>query len=609
VTLSIERKVSLGFAAALAVLLLVGVAAWRNAVISSDTFRLVDHTRQVLTRLGEVQTDVLAMQSSARGFVLLGREEILATYETGATRIGDTLQRLRRITADNPVQQRALTQLDPLIAEAGAILRERIAARRTRGPDSAADTAPFLSSQQTVDRIRALIAAMEQEEEQLLHARIAAAEHATRTLLATIAAVCVAATGLVTLALLILRRDWQRRQQAETERDRSVVELRASESRYRALFDSMDEGYCIIEMLFDENEKPVDYRFLEVNGAFEKHTGLADARGKRMREIAPLHEAHWFEIYGRIALTGESQRFQNRAEQLHRWYDVYAFRYGDPARREVAILFTDISARRAAEEKLATLNASLQRQASALEAANAELEAFSYSVSHDLRAPLRHVHGFSRLLEEHAGHTFDEKGRRLLHTIRDAAKQMGTLIDDLLAFSRAGRTPLRPAPVAHDALLAAVIRDGHFENDGRRLNWELHPLPEVEADAAMLRQVWANLVDNAVKYSRKTPQPRIAIGCLAVDGAPVSERVFYVRDNGVGFDMAYAGKLFGVFQRLHGPAEFEGTGIGLANVRRIVARHGGRTWAEGRVGEGATFFFSLPVAHATSALSAPAAVS
>ncbi|HWA10944.1 MAG TPA: ATP-binding protein [Opitutaceae bacterium] len=227
-----------------------------------------------------------------------------------------------------------------------------------------------------------------------------------------------------------------------------------------------------------------------------------------------------------------------------------------------------------------------------LQIANRELEAFSYSVSHDLRAPLRHVDGFTGLLQKHAADKLDEKGQRYLNTISGAARQMGRLIDDLLAFSRISRSELNTIEVDHDGLVANVIRDGRFERLPQPPEWSIAPLPRVRGDPAMLRQVWFNLIDNAVKYSGKNPHPKVTIG-TAPDSAD-GEMVFFVRDNGVGFDMQYVAKLFGVFQRLHGNNEFEGTGIGLANVHRIVSRHGGRTWAEGRVGEGAAFYFSLP---------------
>ena len=361
--------------------------------------------------------------------------------------------------------------------------------------------------------------------------------------------------------------------------------LRASEAEYRTLFESIDEGYCIIEMQFDDHCRPLDYRFLSTNPAFEKQTGLVGAQGRRIRELAPDHEANWFEIYGRIALTGEPERFENFAAQLHRWFDVYAFRYGDPANRQVAIIFNNITERKLRAVQLESANHRLQE-------ANAELEAFSYSVSHDLRAPLRHIDGFAGLLRKTSAAALDAQGRRYLETISGAARQMGRLIDDLLGFSRMSRAQVQPAEVDQDALVAAVIREHGPGDPARPVEWLVAPLPRVQADPAMLRQVWVNLLDNAVKYSGKVSAPRIEVGHRR--DAATCEQVFFVRDNGAGFDMRYGDKLFGVFQRLHGPAEFEGTGIGLANVRRIVTRHGGRTWAEGRVGAGATFYFSLP---------------
>jgi len=253
----------------------------------------------------------------------------------------------------------------------------------------------------------------------------------------------------------------------------------------------------------------------------------------------------------------------------------------------------DLARRRESEQRIQQLNVDLARRAQQLEAANQELESFSYSVSHDLRAPLRHVDGFANLLEKHAETMLDTEARRYLGIISKSARRMGALIDDLLKFSRIGRAPLKVQAVRHDELLAAVIADGQYISSEGPMVWDIGPLPNVEADAAMLRQVWANLIENAVKYSSKTAEPRITI--RGDTDRSAGEYVFFVRDNGVGFDMAYADKLFGVFQRLHDPAEFEGTGIGLAHVRRIIARHSGRTWAEGRVGEGATFSFSLPI--------------
>jgi ABC-type amino acid transport substrate-binding protein/nitrogen-specific signal transduction histidine kinase len=255
------------------------------------------------------------------------------------------------------------------------------------------------------------------------------------------------------------------------------------------------------------------------------------------------------------------------------------------------LLFGYWNRRMAAEiRRRKVVEASLHRSETALLAANKELEAFSYSVSHDLRAPLRHVAGFVQLLQGQAQAQLDETGRRYLDVIAGAAAKMGALIDDLLSFSRTGRAQMRLETVPLAALVDECRRELEPETRGRSIDWRIGELPEVTADRALLRQVLANLLGNAVKYTGKKPAARIEVAARRDGG----EIVVSVRDNGAGFDMKYADKLFGVFQRLHTEAEFEGTGIGLANVRRIVVRHGGRTWAEGAVDQGATFFFTLP---------------
>jgi signal transduction histidine kinase len=237
------------------------------------------------------------------------------------------------------------------------------------------------------------------------------------------------------------------------------------------------------------------------------------------------------------------------------------------------------------------LEARVRDRTAELEATNKELEAFSYSVSHDLRAPLRHVVGFANLVEGHAKDQLDDQSRRYLRTITKAATRMGQLIDDLLAFSRIGRGALAKRRVSLNELIRDARQEVTLAATERQIDWQIDDLPDVEGDAALLRVVVINLLSNAVKYTSRRSPAVIEVGTTS---AAPHETVVFVRDNGVGFDMQYAHKLFGVFQRLHSSEEFEGTGIGLANVRRIINRHGGHVWADSQLDHGATFHFSLP---------------
>ncbi|MCE0484786.1 MAG: response regulator [Methylacidiphilales bacterium] len=247
-----------------------------------------------------------------------------------------------------------------------------------------------------------------------------------------------------------------------------------------------------------------------------------------------------------------------------------------------------------AVRRLRLENARLERQVRdrtvELEATNKELEAFSYSVSHDLRAPLRHIDGFAELLDRMAGPSLNEQSRKHLQRILDSVKQMNALIEDLLNLSRTSRAEMHRTSVDLQEIVDVIIRELGPEMEGRNIVWKKNPLPRVMGDPALLKLVLSNLLMNAIKYSRPRNPAEIEIG----GKEETQEMVIFVRDNGVGFDMQFADKLFGAFQRFHSKDEFEGTGIGLANVRRIIARHGGRTWAQSKVNEGATFYFSLP---------------
>jgi PAS domain S-box-containing protein len=265
----------------------------------------------------------------------------------------------------------------------------------------------------------------------------------------------------------------------------------------------------------------------------------------------------------------------------------------DEQERPVAVLETnnDITERKRREEEIQDLNQELAKRSADLESINKELEAFAYSISHDLRAPLRHMAGYTELLQKKASSVVDEKSNRYMAMILESAKRMGNLIDDLLAFSRIGRAETQKTLVSLAQLVKEALAEVRQDAEGRDIAWKISSLPDFYGDRSMLRVVLVNLIANAVKFTRTRLRAEIEIGCA--DGN-TDQLIIFVRDNGVGFDMRYVHKLFGVFQRLHPSDEFEGTGIGLATVQRIINRHGGKVWAEGSVDSGATFYFSAP---------------
>ncbi|MGH7979342.1 MAG: sensor histidine kinase, partial [Limisphaerales bacterium] len=367
-----------------------------------------------------------------------------------------------------------------------------------------------------------------------------------------------------------------------TER-KSAEEIREERDRY---FDLSRELICVLG--FDGYLKTI-------NPSWKWTLGLPtdELQGRPFIELVHPEDRTATEAeVEKLKLGGETIYFENRLRAKDNTWRWFAWTAAAALPQKVIYgTGRDITERKLAQERIEKLNEDLQRHSLRLEGANKELEAFSYSVSHDLRAPLRHIDGFVKMLIKQSHAQLDERGKRYLDIICDSAQKMGTLIDELLVFSRMSRAELRRSKVSTEALVHEAVQGLETEINDRRIDWKIAALPEVEADPAMLQQVWVNLISNAVKYTRPRDPAKIEIGCA---DSTNGEYVFYVQDNGVGFDMQYAHKLFGVFQRLHRPEEFEGSGIGLANVSRIVHRHGGRVWAEGKPDAGATFYFSLP---------------
>jgi len=490
--------------------------------------------------------------------------------------------------------------------------------------------------------------------------------------------------------------------------------LRQSEERYRNLFESMDEGFASCEMIYDAAGRPIDFRYLAVNPAFAKASGLSVEKmaGRTVREVIPGIESFWIESYGRVVRTGESQRIANPVAALGKHFEVFAWRSGpgrfaavfsdvtERKRAEEALLrmsamvessddaiigktldgvittwnlgaarlygysapevigrhisalvpadhpdeiaailrrlangerveqfeavrrrkdgslvdvslkispivdasgnvvgastiARDITGRKRAEEEIRRLNADLEdrvrRRTAQLEAANKELEAFAYSVSHDLRAPLRGIDGWSLALVEDYASQLDERAHGYVDRVRAETQRMGMLIDDLLQLSRVTRSEMATGAVDLTSIAQTIATRLTEDNSGRRIEFMIVGGLAANGDARLLEIALDNLFSNAVKFTGPRTEARIEFGRTERDG----ERPFYVRDNGVGFDMAFAGTLFGAFQRMHNASEFPGSGIGLATVQRIIRRHGGRVWAGAQPDRGATFYFTL----------------
>ncbi len=469
-----------------------------------------------------------------------------------------------------------------------------------------------------------------------------------------------------------------------------------SENRFRQLFNEMTEGFALHEIITNDQGKPCDFLFLEVNPSFEKITGLKreDLIGHTVREILPGTESHWIESFGEVALSGKTLDIENFSSALDKWYEVRAY---SPEPGQFAVTFTDITQRKKteeqlriaakfpdqnpnpvlrisstgqilyanspsslllaswntqvgewlpetwmnqiteitigkvqkefeiecgeilyicnfvpvldedyvnvyvrditerkrAEQKIKKLNKVLDQRVKdrtmQLEISNRELEAFAYSVSHDLRAPLRGIDGWSQALQEEYESLLDSKGRIYLTRVRDETRRMGLLIDGILKLSRVARAEIKRSQVDLSKMVHRIVERLQENENNHSIQFEIQPGLICTGDSQLLEIAMTNLLENACKFSGKQARPKIEFGQMKDNG----NQPYFLRDNGVGFDMAFSQKLFGAFQRLHSLAEFPGAGIGLATVQRIIHRHGGSIWADAKVDSGAIFYFTL----------------
>ncbi len=387
--------------------------------------------------------------------------------------------------------------------------------------------------------------------------------------------------------IFILSIDITERKKAEREREEAEAELKKSEKLFRSIALHIPKSLVIV--------MGKDHRFLIIEGELMERMGYKrqDYEGKHPLEIAPKEQYETSRpLYERV-FNGEQFSVDRSLSMGDFIIHFVPMKDETGAVESAMIIALDISEIRKAQRDIEELNVNLERKVSErtaqLDSSIKELESFSYSVSHDLRAPLRAIHSYTAILEEEYSNKLDEEGIKIIEVILRNSRVMGELIDDLLTFSRLGRKEISRMEIPMNSLVKSVSDEFLSAPSGNKITFTIRPLPPAEGDKALIKQVWVNLISNAVKYASRQPEICIEIGSYVKEG----QNIYFIKDNGVGFDMKYYHKLFGVFQRLHSQEEFEGTGVGLATTQRIVKKHRGEIWAEAAVNEGATFHFSL----------------
>jgi PAS domain S-box-containing protein len=571
-----RRRSLLGAFVALVLLSALAVNGWLGNQRAAAARAAVAHSHAVLRHTLDVETAFARMGNGYRGFLVNGDAAALADRDAAYAATRARLDDVLRETRDNAYQQARLARVATLVDERYAQMRA-IEAVAARDGLEAARARFRASGARSGDAVRATLAKARAHEDALLRQRDQASARDTAMLDRLLLVGTAVAFLVLVLAGLALLRVLNRTEAIGEE-------LRRQSQDLHNLFRLSRDLICVSSL---------DGRFLRLNPAWERTLGLPVAQmvGRPFLEfVHPDDIAATRAETSALAEGHETVSFENRYRDVDgRWRWLL---WNATADREAGVIYAtarDITERKHAEQRIDALNVELQERSQALEAANRELESFSYSVSHDLRAPLRHVDGFARMLVEDAGDRLLPEDRRYLDTITESVRRMGALIDDLLALSRYGRKPLEPQRVD----MAALARDSLRDLQPPLPEIRIGALPAAQGDPALLRQVWSNLLSNAVKYSApRGDQARVEVEGEAVGGVAR----YRVRDNGVGFDMRHAGKLFGVFQRLHGEDRFEGTGVGLAIVQRVVHRHGGEVRADAVPEQGATFTFELPAA-------------
>ncbi len=581
-----ERCVALGLYGVIAAVILATALAVGAVWWESREARLVDRTNQVLAELRSALLSMVDAETAYRGFALSGDEEYLEPSRGAGGDFEAHLTRIRELTADNPRQQESAENLRTLGRAKLSFLEDRVVARRAGGLEAVLPSYGTRFGKRKMDEIRVGVEEMEKEERVLLASRAGSAATARRTTAIAFAVLGVSLVGALVAIHRFVRRELDRQEESRTEILGLNEDLRAQATRATALAEERDRVFTLSRDLVAV--AGTDGFFKRLNPSWERVLGWKGEdllRRPFLDFVHPEDREATVKEAAKIADGGEALEFVNRYRTFDgswRWLEWKA-RLDRPGGDTVYAVARDITERKRAE-------ADLRAAKAATEAANRELESFTHTVSHDLRAPLRAIHGFTQAILQDAAGKLPLEAEAHFRRVQSAAARMGGLIDDLLRLSRIGRTEMTRDPVDLGAMAREIEADLRREDPARQVDLLLMEDLRTEGDPRLLRVALENLLGNAWKFTSKLPRAAVEVGKAEVGGGAA----FFVKDNGAGFDPAYASKLFGVFQRLHPSSEFPGTGVGLATVARIVHRHGGRVWADGSPGRGASFWFTLP---------------
>jgi PAS domain S-box-containing protein len=547
---------------------------YRVTMASQESVRLVAHTEEVLTELSLTLSSLTNAETGQRGFLLTGQERYLEPYQQAVTKIPRHLERLKTLTQDNPLQRSRLQALDVGVEEKLTELRDSIGAFRKHGLDAARRIVESDRGRTVMDTLHRRVGEIESIERELPAQRLQQTAILFQSQILVLMLGGLAFVGLIAAAVLLLRREQIAQRRHATAIRQMLVTL-----------DAATDGTFVFD--------PGTLRFSYVNEGAVQQVGYSREELLHMTPLDIKPEFDEPKFRAMIEPLVRGQQDVHTFTTIHRRKDgidvpveanLQCVGAGTDQARLIAVV-RDITARKKGEEEIRRGGEMLELA----KAANKELDAFSYSVSHDLRAPLRSIDGFSHALLEDCAGELNEQGKDYLSRIRAASQRMGQLIDDLLGLSRMTRCELQREPVDLSALAINSADDVRKIWPDRQVELVVASGLHAQGDRRLLQVVFDNLLGNAWKFTSKRERAVIEVGKMVHEGTTA----YFVRDNGVGYDMIYAAKLFGAFERLHAATEYPGTGIGLATVQRIVARHGGRVWAEGRLDQGATFYFTL----------------